>query len=566
MRYTIAQMDSVIGDFSANAKKIVTLAEQALQHEKPDLLLFPELALCGYPPLSLLNQSRFLQKNNDALDFLKKELPVDLAVGLGYITKNSECGKGLCNTYGIFYQGKIIFEQEKMFCSSYDFFDESKYFEATKTCSLFEFGGEKIGFAIGENFCKEKSSVKIDESNPLDELVKKGATLLCVPAASPFYLGKSESRIVLAKQFVAKENVPLIYINAVGANDSIIFDGASFVVSSSNNNSALAMITPSFEESLVTWDNNVPTKEVHVPQKSEIISPSNLSAQELDKLEAALILGIKSYMQKCGFAKAHLGLSGGIDSALALYFAVMAVGKDNVKTFGMPSHFSSEGSKDDARELAQNLDCHFEILPIAPMYNSFMESLSGVFENRPFDTTEENLQARIRGTLMMAYSNKFNSLLLTTGNKSEVAMGYCTLYGDMNGGLNPIGDLFKTEVFAMCKRINQRSIESGGSIIIPESIIDKPPSAELRPDQKDQDSLPPYEVLDEILRLYLYENLSKKEIVQRGWDEVIVTRVIKTTARSEFKRRQAAPILSVSKQPFGTNRKMPMARYLHEID
>jgi NAD+ synthase (glutamine-hydrolysing) len=564
MRYTIAQIDSVVGDFSANAKKIAALAKQVFQNEKPDLLLFPEMSLCGYPPLALLDQSCFLKKTIEALEFLKSEVPADLAVGLGYVTKNDQSGKRLFNTYGIIHQGKIIFEQNKTLLPCYDFFDESRYFESAKTRSLFDFHGEKIGFAIGEDFCKE--AVTSNGVNPMDELLAMGATTICVPSASPFYLGKSESRINLAKEYSAKGNVPVVYINAAGANDSVIFDGTSFAVAPSTNHSALTMLAPSFEETTVTWDDKSSLTEIIIPQKTEVIAPSNLCAKELDDLEAALVLGIKCYMQKCGFVKAHLGLSGGLDSALVLYLAVKAVGKDNVKTFGLPSHFSSEGSKDDARELAKNLDCHFEILPIASMYNSFMESLSGVFENRPFDTTEENLQARIRGTLMMAYSNKFNSLLLTTGNKSEVAMGYCTLYGDMNGGLNPIGDLFKTEVFAMCKRINQRSLENGGKIIIPESIIDKPPSAELRPDQKDQDSLPPYEVLDEILRLYLYEDLSKQEIVSRGWDEAIVTRVIKTTARSEFKRRQAAPILSVSKRPFGTNRKMPMARHLYEID
>jgi NAD+ synthase (glutamine-hydrolysing) len=561
MRYTIAQIDSVVGDFFANAKKIIALAKQAHQNEKPDLLLFPEMVLCGYPPLALLDQPSFLQKNDEALQLLQKELPADLAVGLGYVTKNIEKGKHLFNTYGIIHQGKIIFEQAKTRIPSYNFFDENQYFEAAKNYSVFEFGGEKIGFAVGEDFLKNS-----DETNSVDELLAMGATMICVPSTSPFYLGKSESRINLAKHYSAKGKVPIIYINAVGANDSVIFDGTSFAVSPSKNNSVLTMLAPSFEEKIFTWDSKALLQEINLPQKTEIISPSNLSGEELDDLEAALVLGIKSYMQKCGFTKAHLGLSGGLDSALVLYLAVKAVGKENVKTFGMPSHFSSEGSKSDAEELAKNLDCHFEILPIKPMYDSFMETLSGVFEHRPFDTTEENLQARIRGVLMMAYSNKFNSMLLTTGNKSELAMGYCTLYGDMNGALAPLGDVFKTEAFAMCKRINQRSVESGGGIIIPESIIDKAPSAELRPNQKDQDSLPPYEVLDEILRLYLYEDLSKNEIVNRGWDEAMVLRIIKTVARSEFKRRQSAMILNLTKRPFGTNRNMPMARHIFEID
>ncbi len=567
MRYTIAQIDSVIGDFSANAKKIAAFAKQALQNEKPDLLLFPELALCGYPPLVLLDQPSFLEENDKALEFLRKELPADLAVGFGYITKNNENGKRLANTYGIMYQRNTIFEQNKTLLPSYDFFDEVHYFEAAKTISLFEFCGEKIGFAIGEDFSREAILPgNADDVNPVEELLSAGAAVICVPSSSPFYMGKRDKHIRLAKEHSAKGNVSIVYINAAGANDSIIFDGASFVVSPSQDYPVLTMTVPAFEDALVTWDSGSDGKEIQLPQKTEVIAPSNLSSAELDTLESALISGIRGYMKKCGFAKAHLGLSGGLDSALVLYLAVKAVGKENVKTFGMPSQFSSEGSKDDARELAKNLDCHFEILPIKSMYDSFMETLSGVFEHRPFDTSEENLQARIRGILLMAYSNKFHSMLLTTGNKSEIAMGYCTLYGDMCGSLNPIGDLFKTEVFALCKRINQRSIEQGGNIIIPESIIDKPPSAELRPNQKDQDSLPPYEVLDEILRLYLHEDLSKQEIVKRGWDEEMVMRIIKTTARAEFKRRQAAPVLSVSKRAFGLGRRMPMARHIYEID
>ncbi len=569
MRYTVAQIDSVIGDFSANAKKIAAFAKQALQNEKPDLLLFPELALCGYPPLALLEQPSFLEKNDEALEFLRQELPADLAVGFGYITKNTEDGKRLVNTYGIMRQGKSIFKQNKTLLPSYDFFDEVHYFEAAKTLSLFEFHGEKIGFAIGGDFSREAVLPgNADDVNPVDKLLSAGATVICVPSSSPFYVGKHDKYIRFAREYSAKGKVPIIYVNAAGANDSIIFDGASFVVSpsDSNDHAVLTMTAPAFEETLVTWDSGSDGKEIQLSQKTEVIAPSRLFSAELDTLESALVSGIRGYMKKCGFAKAHLGLSGGLDSALVLYLAVKAVGKENVKTFGMPSQFSSEGSKDDARELAKNLDCHFEMLPIKPMYDSFMETLSGVFEKRSFDTTEENLQARIRGVLLMAYANKFHSMLLTTGNKSEIAMGYCTLYGDMCGSLNPIGDLFKTEVFALCKRINQRSIEQGGNTIIPQSIIDKPPSAELRPNQKDQDSLPPYEVLDEILRLYLYEDLSKQEMVKRGWDEEMVMQIIKTTARAEFKRRQAAPVLSVSKRAFGLGRKMPMARHLYEIN
>jgi len=268
-----------------------------------------------------------------------------------------------------------------------------------------------------------------------------------------------------------------------------------------------------------------------------------LTIQELDNLEQSLIAGIRDFMRECGFTQAHLGLSGGLDSALVAYLAVQAAGKENIACFSMPSRFTSQGSKDDAREMAENLGCRYEILPIEPVYVSFLTALEGIFEKRPFDTAEENLQARIRGTMLMAYSNKFNSMLFSTGNKSELAMGYCTLYGDMAGSLSPIGDLFKTEVFALCRRINERAVESGVKAPIPQAIIDKPPSAELRPNQKDQDSLPPYETLDEILQLYLCDKYSRGDIILKGWDAELVDRIITAHSKTEFKRRQAPPAL-----------------------
>jgi NAD+ synthase (glutamine-hydrolysing) len=308
-----------------------------------------------------------------------------------------------------------------------------------------------------------------------------------------------------------------------------------------------------------------------------------LTRRELDVLEEGLVTGIRDYMGKCGFGRAHLGLSGGIDSALTACLGVRAVGAENIVCFSMPSRFSSQGSRDDARELAENLGCRYEALPIEQVFESFLGTLGAVFENRPFDIAEENLQARIRGTLLMGFSNKFNSMLLTTGNKSELAMGYCTLYGDMDGALGPIGDLFKTEVFALCKRINEKALAgepssapetaSGagpfvpppGRIVIPQAIIDKPPSAELRPNQKDQDSLPPYETLDAILKLYLFENLSADEIPVRGWVRALAARIVKTVARAEFKRRQAPPVLKVSPRAFGMGRRMPIARHVYEV-
>jgi NAD+ synthase (glutamine-hydrolysing) len=357
----------------------------------------------------------------------------------------------------------------------------------------------------------------------------------------------------------------------VGANDQILFDGRSFVVNPGTAAQADPILTAkTFAEDLVCWDSGAAADFSGVSHNSGPLSAGDpfrvgLNRHELDVLEKGLIAGIQDYMRKCGFKRAHLGLSGGIDSALVAYLGVQAAGKENIVCFSMPSRFSSQGSKDDAKELAENLGCRYETLPVEPVFKSFLDTLEGVFENRPFDIAEENLQARIRGTLLMAFSNKFNSMLLTTGNKSELAMGYCTLYGDMNGALGPIGDLFKTEVFALCRRINERAAADGAKPPVPQAIIDKPPSAELRPNQKDQDSLPPYEVLDEILKLYLFENLSKDEIAARGWDAELAGRIIKTTARAEFKRRQAPPVLKVSPRAFGMGRRMPIAREVYEI-
>jgi NAD+ synthase (glutamine-hydrolysing) len=380
----------------------------------------------------------------------------------------------------------------------------------------------------------------------------------------------------------------------VGANDSILFDGRSFVVaptaeaaqSALPENYPVALGAKAFAEDLVSWEFAAPlsrkslpehpfaeamaqaraeaTDEAAAPERTGA-SPKGLNRYELDMLEEGLVMGIRDYMAKCGFKRAHLGLSGGIDSALVAYLGVKAMGRDNMVCFSMPSRFSSPGSRDDARELAETLGCRYETLPIEPVFVSFLSTLEGVFENRPFDLAEENLQARIRGTLLMAFSNKFDSMLLTTGNKSELAMGYCTLYGDTNGALGPIGDLFKTEVFALCRRINERSREKGGGAVIPEAIIAKPPSAELRPNQKDQDSLPPYEALDEILKLYLFDNLSLDEIVKQGWEEELARRTISAVARAEFKRRQAPPVLKVSPRAFGMGRRMPIARRVYEI-
>jgi NAD+ synthase (glutamine-hydrolysing) len=577
MRISIAQINSTIGDFFGNREKILAFTKKAREEQQADLILFPELAICGYPPMDLLDQDSFVEMNIRTLHILQRELPPDIAVGVGFVNRNPYSrGKSLVNEYGILLNGKLVFEQLKTLLPTYDVFDEARNFEPSREWSAFEYKEERIGFAICEDVWRETDIPGTSYiRDPVRELLDRGISLLCVPSASPYVTGKLKTRWALAERIAIRGNIPLVYINAVGANDSILFDGRSFVVaptaeaavSASVKNYPVQLDAKAFAEDLVTWDSGNSPKSSTVAVQDDTDDPfeAGLTRYELDILEEGLVMGIRDYMTKCGFKRAHLGLSGGIDSALVAYLGGKAMGKDKIVCFSMPSRFSSQGSKDDARELAENLGCRYEVLPIEPVFTGFLSTLKGVFENRPFDIAEENLQARIRGSLLMAYSNKFDSMLLTTGNKSELAMGYCTLYGDMNGALAVIGDLFKTEVFALCKRINERSFTAGTRGIIPGAIITKPPSAELRPDQKDQDSLPPYEVLDEILKLYLFGNLSKDEIVKQGWEEELVGRIIRTVARAEFKRRQAPPVLKVSLRAFGMGRRMPIARSVYEI-
>ncbi|MDR1901626.1 MAG: NAD+ synthase [Treponema sp.] len=585
MRIAIAQINSTIGDFNGNKEKILAFARRAGDEQQAELVLFPELAVCGYPPMDLLDQDRFVELNIRTVHLLQRELPGDIAVGIGFVNRNPYSrGKNLVNVYGIILDGKLAYEQVKTLLPTYDVFDEARNFESAQRWPVFEWKGERIGTAICEDVWRETDTPGTAYmKDPVRELLDQGCTLLCVPSASPYVAGKLKVRRRLAERIALRGNIPLIYINAVGANDSIIFDGRSFVVaptpdaekSAGIKDYPLCVSARAFKEDLVCWNSSSPlAAKPETALTVPVLAPgllqedpfkAGLTRHELDILEEALIMGIREYMRKCGFKRAHLGLSGGIDSALVAYLGVKAVGKENIVCFSMPSRFSSQGSRDDAAELASNLGCRYEALSIEQVYTSFLSTLESVFEGRTFDIAEENLQARIRGTLLMAFSNKFDSMLLTTGNKSELAMGYCTLYGDMDGALGPIGDLFKTEVFALCRRINERSLAEKGCGIIPHAILEKPPSAELRPNQKDQDSLPPYEILDEILKLYLFNNMSKDEIEAEGWDGDLAARIIRTVARAEFKRRQAPPVLKVSQRAFGMGRRMPIARAVYEI-
>ncbi|MDR2150210.1 MAG: NAD+ synthase [Spirochaetaceae bacterium] len=560
MRVALAQINAVIGGFALNREKIITYACRAAA-EDAEMVLFPEMALCGYPPMDLVDQDSFVENNLQTLHQLQRSLPAHLAVGVGFVARSRyRSGKSLVNEYGILYDGAVVFRQIKTLLPTYDVFDEARNFEPAQEWLPFAYKGERIGFAICEDVWRETdipgTAYKTD---PVQNLLDQGITMLCVPSASPFVAGKLTVRHNLAVRLSRRGHIPFLYLNAVGANDSIIFDGRSFVKTPDKEN--IVLQAAAFREDLIIFD--TVTGAVRGASACAIDSVSAgseniLCAGELDTIEEALILGIRDYLNKCGFTRAHLGLSGGIDSALVAYLAVKALGAEKVSCFSMPSRFSSQGSKDDAASLVQNLGCRYETLSIEPVFSAFLSTLEQVFTGLPFDSTEENVQARIRGVLVMAYANKFNSMLLTTGNKSELAMGYCTLYGDMCGALAPIGDLLKTEVFALCRRINEKTP------VIPQAIIDKAPSAELRPNQTDQDSLPPYEILDEILRYYLLDNLSAAEIIARGFDQAIVKQVVRSVAGSEFKRRQAPPVLKISKRAFGMGRRMPIARITYE--
>ena len=559
MRIVIAQINPTIGDFPGNQKKILDFAWKAKNEDQADLILFPELSLCGYPPGDLLEQDQFTGENIKALRSLMEFLPEDLATGLGYVKRSPRSGDKLLNAYGVIYGHEIIYEQFKITIPNHDYFDQGKYFESGSIdpegsgLNIFEFQGKRIGIAINEdawtdNYTGQKNRPAVN--NPVKDLAGKNISILCVPAAVPFVTDTYQNRLQIASQISSEFKITVIHINMTGANDSLVFDGRSFATDPSGK---CIVNAKAFEEDLVFAD---------LPDQGK---RSAAQTDSFDELEQALVLGIRDYMKKCGFKKTHLGLSGGIDSALVAYLAVRAAGPENVVCFNMPSRFSSKGSKDDSRELAGNLGCRYEVLPIESIYSACLSVLDDVFEKRPFDTAEENLQARIRGLLWMGYANKFNSMLLTAGNKSELAMGYCTLYGDTNGALAPIGDLFKTQVISLCKRINERSEKAAGKKIIPQAIIEKAPSAELRPNQTDQDSLPPYEVLDEILKLIIYENKSPPEIIKMGRDAELVRRIYRTMVRSEWKRRQTPQVLKVSVRPFGAGRNMPLARAIYEI-
>ena len=544
MRIALGQINSTIGDFAGNAAKTVEFAKRA-RDAGAELILFPELSVCGYPPRDLVERTWFVQRNWKTVEEIALQTQgIDVICGL-VAYADAATGKSVKNSAALLRDGKIAFLQSKRLLPTYDVFDEMRNFAPADHQELVSVGQKPIALTICEDAWNDKHfwDRRLYGIDPVEDLIGAGGKVLLNISASPFFVGKRELRREMLATIARNYRVPVAMVNQIGGNDSLIFDGSSFALSPTGDVIAQAK---SFEEDLVCFDTESLTGEVR---------PSH------DGVEAsaysALVLGTRDYVQKCGFRRVVLGLSGGIDSALTACIAVDALGRENVMGVGMPGPYSSQGSIDDARELAQNLGIRFEMLPIGDVFSAYRQALAPVFAGANSGMTEENIQARIRGALLMAMSNQFGSLLLTTGNKSELGVGYCTLYGDMCGGLAVISDVPKTLVYRLSNYVNSRALW------IPQSTIEKPPSAELRPDQKDSDSLPPYDVLDAILEDYIEDNKSPESIAAaHGYSIELVRKVTCMVDKSEYKRQQAAPGLKISEKAFGFGRRYPIAAKL----
>jgi len=541
VKIALGQINPTVGDFSGNRNKIVEYSRRA-QASGAGLILFPELSVCGYPPRDLVERPTFVARNRESVEQIAAESS-GIAVICGLVTPaESETGKSVMNSAALLQDGKIAFLQSKMLLPTYDVFDEMRNFAPAKSQELFPFCGNRMALTICEDAWNDKQfwNKRLYTVDPVDALVRAGGNFVLNISSSPFWIGKRELRRNMLASIARQHKVPVALVNQVGGNDSLIFDGSSLVL---NREGEVIAQGRSFEEDLIYFDSKNLTGDLHEQIEGEEAS-----------VYAALVLGTRDYMHKCGFQKAIIGLSGGIDSALTAVIAAEAVGPENVIGVGMPGPYSSQGSIDDARALAENLGIRFELLSINRAYEAYRETLREVFAGREEDVTEENIQSRARGTLLMALSNKFGAIVLSTGNKSELGVGYCTLYGDMVGGLAVISDVPKTLVYRLSRYANSRRA------VIPEATLEKPPSAELRPDQKDSDSLPPYEILDAVLEDYVEDAHSAERIASdHGFDIEVVRRVIRMVDRAEYKRQQAAPGIKISPKAFGYGRRIPIA-------
>ena len=536
MKIGIAQINSTVGDLTGNFD-ILRHAYDELSSDGADLVIFPELALSGYPPRDLLLKKRFGEDCAKKLNQFAK-LTGSCPALLGYPEKIVlKRNRSYYNSAALCFDGAVQQVFRKRLLPTYDVFDEDRYFESGKSPLYFSLLGKKIAVSICEDIWNSNGTRH--SGNPVNEIAEEKLDLLINLSASPWHINKKTQRSTILQKVVQKINCPLVYVNSVGGNDELIFDGSSVVLDSSANPTHFS---PSFESSCQIVD------------LEKILPIEPLNENELQCIRQAIVLGLRDYTNKSGFKKGLIGLSGGIDSALTAALAVEALGRDNVIGISLPSSISSDHSKDDARDLAENLGIEYHTLPIQKIVDSAESELAPLFAGMSPDVTEENLQARSRGLLLMAVSNKIGALLLTTGNKSELAVGYCTLYGDMCGGLAVISDIPKTKVFALARHMNKNGE------IIPLSTIEKPPSAELRPDQKDSDSLPEYNILDGILQSYIEDGLSIQAIIDQGYSEDTVRRIVGLVDRNEYKRKQAAPGLKITSLAFGIGRRMPIVQ------
>jgi len=536
----IGQLNPTVGALSSNVEAIRRAYEKGVR-AGADLVMVTELAVTGYPPRDLLDREVFVSAAIEARDALVSETG-KTALLFGCVARNASwCGKPLHNTAVLAQNGKIILQQNKVLLPTYDVFDELRYFQPGESVRTAEVAGMRVGITICEDFWfdDEILGTKLYCDNPVDQLARQGAQVLLNISASPFNSGKRKSRYELFSEIAKRYRIPLVYVNQVGGNDELLFDGSSIVI---DDQGETIFCAPAFEEhdSLV---------DIHGERCESV-----LALDEAEEIGRGLILGLRDYIRKCGFRDVVIGLSGGIDSAVTAAIAVQALGKEHVTGIAMPSKFSSKSSLDDACALARNLGIAIHTVPIEPIYDPYEQSFTKLFNDHTFDLTNENVQARIRGNILMAWSNKTGAMVVSTGNKSELAVGYCTLYGDMAGGLALLGDVYKTMIYRVAEWLN-RDRE-----IIPRSSITKPPSAELRPNQTDQDTLPPYEVLDGILRLYVEEWQEVDAIAAAGFDRALVEKILRTVDTNEFKRRQAAPTIRVSTKAFGNGRQMPIAQ------
>jgi NAD+ synthetase len=544
MKIALAQINPVVGDFDYNYARIKRAAEEA-KAAACDLVIFSELVLTGYPPRDLLEKDDFVDASLACLNRMLDNIR-GIGVICGCVDYNpAEEGRRLRNTAVLFEEGRILHQVSKRLLPTYDVFDESRYFEPGSDCATLHYKGVRIGLTVCEDVWNDKDFFKrrIYHLDPVDTMAREGAQLIVNISASPYHKGKIEFRRRMHGAIAQKYGIPLVYVNQVGGNDSVLFDGISAVFDGNGRPVARAA---DFEEDMVFFDTTTLVGDLRP-----------IAASETESVLKALVMGTRDYVTKCGFTTVVVGLSGGIDSALTAAVAARALGPQNVTTVFMPSRYTSRENYHDTRQLAENLATAYEIIPIDDIFREFLARLSPTFDESRPDVTEQNIQARIRGTILMAISNARGSLVLSTGNKSELAVGYCTLYGDMSGGLAVISDVPKTLVYGLARQIN-RDRE-----VIPARVIEKPPSAELKPDQRDQDDLPPYEVLDPVLTAYVEESRSVSEIAAMGYDEKLVREIVAKVDRNEYKRQQAAPGLKVTSKAFGYGRRYPIAQRYH---